>query len=189
MKIEKGAIAPSFEAMTSAGETLSLADYKGKKVWLAFYRYASCPLCNYRMHELLQRHREFEQAGIQMVAVFHSPPGQIERYVGKQNPPFPIVADPKMELYRLYGVKPNILGLFAMRNFSIAIKALFLGYFSRIPDRMPHVVPADFLIDPEGLVYDAFYGAAVSDHIPFPRVQTFGEDHCLDMPATAASPL
>ena len=43
-------------------------------------------------------------------------------------------------------------------------------------------IPADFLVDPEGLIWRAYYGSAVSDHIPFEDVTEFGADLCLDMP-------
>ena len=42
------------------------------------------------------------------------------------------------------------------------------------------------LVDPEGLVWRAYYGDAISDHIPFSDVVDFAKDLCLDMPANAA---
>ena len=186
MKIAKGAVAPSFQAKTHDGQPFDLAALRGQKVWLAFYRFASCPLCNYRVHELLQRYREFEEAGIKMVGVFHSPEENIARFVGKQGPPFPLIADPERRLYRMYGVEPSVWAMFSMRNITTTFRALGAGIRPGRIDGPAHMVPADFLLDPEGLVYDSYYGAALADHIPFERVNTFGADACLDMPEAAA---
>ena len=49
------------------------------------------------------------------------------------------------------------------------------------------MVPADFLVDPEGVVWKAYYGTAVSDHIPFEDVSAFAADLCLDMPEAPAA--
>jgi hypothetical protein len=43
--------------------------------------------------------------------------------------------------------------------------------------------PAEFLIDPEGLIWGAHYGRAISDHISFDRVAEFARDPCLKVPA------
>jgi len=183
--IQTGQLAPAFNGKTFRGEPIDLASYRGKKVWLGFYRWASCPLCNLRISEVIQQAKEFEEAGIQLIAVFHSPPENIASFVGTQNPPFPIVADPTLELYQRYGVAPRIFGLLHLRVFWRAFRGLFAGFIPWKIDTPVHMVPADFLVDPEGLIYQAYYGDAVSDHIPFDDVRTFGADLCLDMPEPA----
>lgn len=181
--IERGAIAPTFEATTHDGKHVTLDSFRGAKLWLSFYRFASCPLCNFRIHELIAHHKAFADAGIRMVGVMQSSGENIAKYAAKQNPPFPIIADPERSLYRLYGVTPSILGMFHPRVFSTAMKAMFAGIFPGVPDFPLATVPADFLIDPEGLVWSAYYGKAISDHIPFETVTEFAADDCLTVPA------
>jgi len=185
MTVEHGQLAPEFQGVTYTGDTIDLGQFRGKKVWLAFHRWASCPLCNLRIKEVIKRYDEIEKAGIQLIAVFQSPPENIAKYVGAQNPPFPLVSDPDLKLYDRFDVRPNMLGLFYPRVFLTAIRAVLAGLFSLKIDGPKAMVPADFLVDPEGLVWKAYYGAAVSDHIPFEDVRAFGEDLCLDMPAGA----
>lgn len=182
MTIATGQIAPGFTATTWKGEPLDLDQFRGKKVWLGFYRWASCPLCNLRIKEMIERADEFEKAGIEVVAVFQSPPENIAKYVGAQNPPFTLVSDPDLRLYEMYGVHPNWLGMFYPRVFLRAIRATLAGLLSIKWDGPLAMIPADFLVDPEGLVWKAYYGDAISDHIPFEDVAAFGKDLCLDMP-------
>ncbi|MEZ4321475.1 MAG: peroxiredoxin-like family protein [Myxococcota bacterium] len=184
--IDNGQVAPSFTATTFRGETIDLEAFRGKKLWLGFYRWASCPLCNLRISEVIQRHSQFEAAGIQLVAVFQSPAENIAQYVGSQDPPFPIIADPDLRLYDQYGVHPSWLGMFYPRVMLRAFQATMKGLLRLdLGDGPKAMVPADFLIDPEGLVWRAYYGSAISDHIPFEEIEEFGRDLCLDMPATA----
>lgn len=52
-------VAPEFAVADVFGVPVRLADYRGQRLLLSFYRYASCPLCNLRVHELLQHHAEW----------------------------------------------------------------------------------------------------------------------------------
>ncbi len=182
MNITNGQLAPAFTATTFKGESINLLDYKGKKVWLAFHRWASCPLCNMRIQEVQERYAEFQEQGIELIAVFQSPPENIAKYVGKGDPPFAIIADPDLVLYDMYNVRPNWMGLMYPRVIIGAIRAVLMGFFSVKIDGPLAMIPADFLVDPEGLVWRAYYGEAASDHIPYDDVFDFGKDKCLDMP-------
>lgn len=187
MSVAAGQLVPAFQGTTHKGETIDLSDLRGRKIWVGFYRWASCPLCNLRIKELIAVHDEFEKAGIQHVAVFQSPPENIAKYVGAQEPPCPLVSDPDLRLYDRFGVRPNVWGLFYPRVFIRAVQATLAGLLSLKIDGRKAMVPADFLVDPEGLVWKAYYGGAVSDHIPFEDVREFGADLCLDMPDEAPS--
>lgn len=185
--IQAGQLAPTFKAATYKGEPIDLEAMRGQKVWLGFYRWASCPLCNLRISEVLERYRDFEKAGIQLVGVFQSPAENIEKYVGKQGLPFPVIPDPELELYQTYGVHARLGGMFYPRVFARAMRATLKGFFSLHIDGPKAMVPADFLVDPEGVVWKAYYGTAVSDHIPFEDVSAFAADLCLDMPEAPAA--
>ena len=182
-QLKTGQIAPGFAAKSYKGEDVTLDGYRGEKLWLAFFRYASCPLCNNRIHEIIQRFTEFERAGIRIAAVFQSPPERIAEYVGTQNPPFPLVSDPELELYGKYKIAENKWGMWYPRVITTFFKAKKNGFGPGPQDGPIATIPGDFLIDPEGLLWDVYYGKAISDHIPFKTVETFAADACLDMPA------
>ena len=100
--------APVFEARTWEGAALSLGDYAGRKLWLAFFRYASCPLCNLRVRDIVARHDALAASGVAVVGVVQSPAANIARYMAGQKPAFPLVADPRERLYELYGLEARL---------------------------------------------------------------------------------
>ena len=188
MTIETGQLAPPFTAETWRDGPFDLEAYRGEKLWLGFYRWASCPLCSLRLHEVIQRYDDIRRAGVRHVAVFQSPADRIELGVGTQDPPFPIIPDPELEHYEAYGVHARFAAMFYPRVMLRAMRSIAEGFFSLRMDGPKAMVPADFLIDPEGLVWRAYYGDAISDHVPFEVVEEFAADLCLDMPESAASP-
>ena len=64
MRLTVGQPAPSFIATTWDGRPVSLSDFEGQKLWLAFFRYAACPLCNVRVRAIYRRVAELHAAGV-----------------------------------------------------------------------------------------------------------------------------
>lgn len=174
MKLKTGDMAKSFSAYDINGKEINISNYEGRKVLLSFYRYASCPLCNLRIHQLISKNDYFENKGLTLIAVFQSPKINIKEYVGKQDVPFSIIADPSMKLYRLYSVELSfikmILGLF---NFS-KLKAARMNNFKvgKMDGKLTRV-PADFMINEEGKIDIAYYGKDISDHLPIEQIEEY----------------
>jgi len=180
MRLHAGQPAPDFLCPDIGGKTIRLRDYRGRYLLLSFYRYASCPFCNLRVHELMQHLPEFNQRGLSQVAVFQSTREGIMGHVGKQRPPFPIIPDPGHNLYRRYGVETSLYGFLLGLTLRTgkALKAMAKGF---LPGRMEGsitLVPADFLIGPEGNILVAYYGKDISDHLPIETIlQQLGARH------------
>jgi len=173
MRITKGTLAPDFTATVYQRDPLTLSALRGRKVWLAFFRYSGCPLCNLRVHQMIQRHEAWERQGLQIVAVFQAPVHEVEANVGKQNAPFPIVCDPDEELYRLYGLEASLAGYLSAKNLPKMAEALKEGFIPGTMHGTKTRLPADFLIDATGKVVDTFYAPTIGDHIPFERIDAF----------------
>lgn len=170
---QPGAAAPDFEATTWEGRPVRLSDQRGQPVWLAFFRYAACPLCNLRVHEMIQRQAQWESQGLRILAVFQSPAKRMARYVGRQKPPFPLIADPKEALYRLYGVGSSRMAMIKPGVAPKLASALAHGFMPGMTDGTVTRVPSDCLIDANGMIADRFDGLDIADHIPFERVEKF----------------
>ena len=154
---------------------MSLTALRGQKIWLTFFRYAACPLCCYRVHELLaQWDQRFSRYDFTLLTVWQSQPAKLEEIKQRYSPSFSLVADPQMDLYALYRVEKGMLKAFgkgvldklgAARKVGIDVVRAWEGPATRRP--------ADFLIDAAGVVHTAYYGENVGDMIPFPQVEEF----------------
>lgn len=164
MKIEKSKKAPSFTSQNQFGEPVSLDDYKGKNIWLAFYRYASCPLCNLHLHSIIRRFDEVEKIGVVFLPVFQSPPAEVLKYTGDKPLPFPILCDPDETIYRLYDVKSSFWGFFSIQVLFTMIKAFLSGFFPGKMEGEIGRIPSEFLIDEEMNIFFEYKGKNIGDH-------------------------
>jgi peroxiredoxin len=178
-RLTAGQPAPEFAAMDSRRHTLELAQLRGRPVMLSFYRYASCPRCNLRIHQLLAEWPRWREQGLAMVAVFESPAERLHRYLDRHHAPFPLVPDPERRLYRLYGVASSWRGFFiGMTHLREVLSAVVgHGFLPGAMDGEWAMLPADFLIAPDLTVADAYYGKHIGDHIPLARIDAFTHNH------------
>lgn len=172
-RLKPGELAPLFAAKDWQGIDIDLKQHKGKIVLLSFYRYASCPLCNLRIRELIQAHDVLAQKGLVVFAVFQSPAKVIARYVGQQAPPFPLIPDPQMINYRIFGVESSWIGFF--RSWTLSVGKVFKAVVGNrfLPGTVEgdlNRIPADFLINSEGKLIDVYYGVDIGDHMPMQRI-------------------
>jgi thioredoxin-dependent peroxiredoxin len=179
-RITDGEPAKGFEVEDMGGQPVRLADYAGRHVLLSFFRFASCPYCNLRVHRMIERYPTYRAQGLEMIAVFESPRESLQRYVGKQQAPFPIIGDPANQLYRLYAVERSWWRLVktfltprsavtTMREGTYA--SMVKGFRPGKIDAGIHRMPADFLIGPDQVVLRAYYGAFPGDHLPFAEIE------------------
>jgi len=169
--LTKGNKARDFSTIQLNGGSINLADYKGQKVLLTFFRKAACPFCNMGIQDLKKRYNEFEQKGIKVIALFASSQEEIVKYAGKQNPPFPIIPNADYSIYKTYGVKISYLRMLkTLFNPAKFYKALKSGFFSLRTMTQDPVIPADFLIDEDQSIFRAYYGRDYDDHLPISEV-------------------
>jgi len=174
--LAKHKTAVPFTGIDIFGNTIQLKDYEGKKVLLVFFRVATCPFCNIAIQQLIKKHAEFEKKGIQVIGLFASTKETILKFAGKQNPPFPIIADPKFEIYKSYGVEVSYGGMMkSMLNPFNVFKAMTSGFFSMRSMKDQPIIPADFLIDEQQNIHRAYYGKDFGDHLPLTEVLEWKE--------------
>jgi len=172
MVIKPGYPAVDFEVHDIFGERITLRGYRGKRLLLSFYRYAACPLCNHRMESLVLMYPRFKRLGLNILAFFQSPRHSILHYVGKQDAPFPIVGDPERAVYRAYGVEPSLTGaLKGMLRMPTLIRAILRGFKPGRIEGHAAMIPADFLIGPDLIVQEAYYGKDIGDHMSLNTIE------------------
>jgi thioredoxin-dependent peroxiredoxin len=170
MRLSPGSFPPALRSTDFLGDAVDLAALKGRPVLLSFYRYASCPVCNFRVHSLIEVYPEWSAQGLEMVGVFQSPAESVAQYVGRQDAPFPIVPDPDMALYRRFGVEARWAGMFTWNVIKAALQAFRKGFLPGRIEGPAQRTPADFLIDRQGRIAVAHYGKDIDDHIPLATI-------------------
>jgi len=168
MRLKENEIAPSFSVVDMNGKTFDLDSPREKPLLIAFFRYASCPLCNLRVHELIENYENLKDK-IEIVLIFQSPKEKIEQYVGKQNIPYRLLPNPNKRLYHLYGVENSWLGF--AKAWTVEIKRVFIALFKKhyLPGSVEgeiHRIPADFIVDRDNQILKAYYGKDIGDHLP-----------------------
>lgn len=168
MKLKVGDKAIVFNEEDISGSKISLDSYLGEKVYLTFYRGASCPFCNLRVHEVIRKMNHFNDKNLVVIGFFKSTKAEILEHAGKQNPPFSIIPDPKKKYYDIYGLEQSVFSkMKTMLRFG-AMKKIFANKL--IQKKMikdDNTVPADFLIDEKGIIQVAHYGKDFGDHLDF----------------------
>ncbi len=153
-----------------------LPDMKGRPYLLAFMRFAACPFCNLRVHELATR---FEELGddFGVVVIFDSPLAHLQQHAEGHHAPFPILADEKGRYYRAYSIEHSVAGMLKgmLMRMPTMLKGMFSGYTPTSFKGSLTTMPADFLVDEYGLVQFAHYGRDQGDHLSFSQVKAFAQ--------------
>jgi peroxiredoxin len=144
-----------------------------RRTLLCFFRDAACPFCNFRIYELTSHHQDLSRLGLDIVAVFSSTREEVKRFVARHPRPFRVVADPGSRAHDIYRIEHSLWG--KLKAILTRVPTLLRGL--RIVGlaglRTNNLLPADFLIDEQGRIVEAYYGRDAGDHIPIERVEWF----------------
>ena len=96
--------APDFTLPTNGGGTLSLSDYRGRKVVLYFYPQDNTPTCTLQAVDFSGKAEAFKKAGAVVIGV--SPDGvkSHDRFCARHDLSIPLVADEEHRAIEAYGV-------------------------------------------------------------------------------------
>jgi hypothetical protein len=141
---------------------------RAQRTLVVFFRFAGCPFCNVHVHVLIERHAELVRAGTSVVGVFGSPMDAIRQTVARQEPPFPILADPDDTAHLAWGAtRDSVLGVIDPRNARVGLGP-WTQSRTTSPGRTDGKVlrmPADFVVDDALKVRLAHYGRYAADHL------------------------
>ncbi len=179
MRLVAGTPAPECTLSTLRGVDVQLSSLQGAPVWVSFSRFAACPLCNYEIHRIRgEWENRFAGVNFRHFRVMQSPIEKLEEFVTTKDPPFELVADPEMHAYRAFGVERSILKMFTPGSIKVGRAASKAGFKPHGTVEGPVTrVPADFLIDGEGVIRRAHYGAHIADHVVLDEVSRFLETY------------
>ncbi len=101
--LKEGDKAPDFKGVNQEGETVSLADFKGKKLILFFYPKADTPGCTAEACSLRDAYDELRTKGFELLGVSPDTAKKQGKFKEKYALPFPLIADTEHEMLKAYG--------------------------------------------------------------------------------------
>ena len=135
-----------------------------EKGWthLQFRRFAGCPVCNLHLKSFARGQERLEAAQIRTVAFFHSSESLMRPYQGDL--PFAAVADPKRKWYKRFAVERSMTSTLHPKVMLAAVCGLFTAPSNPFAGGLDQSgLPADFLIDPNGIIKAVHYGSHAND--------------------------
>jgi len=123
-QLKQGDKAPVFSGIDQDGKTVSLADYKGKKLVLYFYPKDDTPGCTAQACSLRDGYSLLKKNGIEIVGVSKDPVSKHKQFEKKYQLPFRLIADEELTVLKAYDVwgKKQFMG----RVFEGIIRTSFL---------------------------------------------------------------
>src|ERR1041384_2998028 len=104
MELKAGDKAPAIKAKDQDGNTISLADYKGKKLALFFYPEDDTPTCTVEACNLRDNFSLLKQKGITVIGISPDDEDKHKKFEEKFSLPFTMLADPSKKIINKYGV-------------------------------------------------------------------------------------
>jgi peroxiredoxin Q/BCP len=98
-----GTKAPAFSLLRDGGRTISLSDFKGRKLVVYFYPKADTPGCTLESQAFSRLKKDFEKAGTSVVGVSGDPVKAQDKFRDKYDLTIPLVSDEKHEMLEAYG--------------------------------------------------------------------------------------
>lgn len=102
--LTEGQKAPAFKGLDQNGNSVSLADFKGKKLALFFYPEDDTPTCTIQACNIRDNYAELNEKGIRVIGISPDEAAKHKKFEAKFNLPFTMIADPKHAIIDKFGV-------------------------------------------------------------------------------------
>lgn len=96
--------APDFSGKDQDGNTVSLSDYKGKKLVVYFYPKDDTPGCTTEACNFRDNYTVLQKAGYQILGVSPDKAAKHQKFITKYKLPFPLIADEDHSVIKAFGV-------------------------------------------------------------------------------------
>jgi len=99
-----GDMAPQFKGLDENGNSISLTDFKGKKVILYFYPKDMTPGCTTQSCNLRDSYSDLTQKGFDVIGVSADSAARHLKFIAKYELPFHLITDEDKTILKAYGV-------------------------------------------------------------------------------------
>lgn len=148
-KLKAGDKAPDFSAQDEQGNTISLSDYKGKKLVIFFYPKASTPTCTTEACNLRDNYKVLRDKGYEILGVSADSAKRQSNFKSKYNFPYPLLADEDKEVIKAFDVwgEKKFMG----RTFDGIHRVTFVinenGIIEKVIDKVKAKIHTDQILD------------------------------------------
>jgi peroxiredoxin Q/BCP len=146
--LKPGDPAPSFSLLDQSGRTVSLGDFKGRKLLVYFYPEADTPGCTVQSCEVRDAREDLGSLGVDVVGISPDQPDKQAAFDQKFSLGFPLLSDPDHAICEAFGV---------------------WGEKKMYGKTYQGLTRSSFLIDEDGLIQEAWYRVKPKDTVPKAR--------------------
>ncbi|WP_349268360.1 peroxiredoxin [Mycolicibacterium parafortuitum] len=143
-RLEVGDEAPAFSLPDADGNTVSLSDYKGRKVIVYFYPAASTPGCTKQACDFRDSLAELNEAGLDLVGISPDKPAKLAKFRDAEGLTFPLLSDPDKKVLEAWGA---------------------FGEKTMYGKTVQGVIRSTFLVDENGKIKVAQYNVRATGHV------------------------
>jgi peroxiredoxin Q/BCP len=143
-RLAEGAAAPDFTLPASDGNSVSLSDFRGKRVVVYFYPSAGTPGCTKQACDFRDNLSELNDAGFAVVGISPDKPGKLAKFVADEGLTFPLLSDENREVLTAWGAFGE------KQNYGRTIMG---------------VIRSTFVVDPDGKIEKAMYNVRATGHV------------------------
>ncbi|HEY5335560.1 MAG TPA: thioredoxin-dependent thiol peroxidase, partial [Mycobacteriales bacterium] len=143
-RLEPGDTAPAFTLPAADGATVSLSDFRGRRVVVYAYPAAMTPGCTKQACDFRDNLALLSGAGVDVVGISPDKPEKLARFVEKEALTFPLVSDPDKAVLSAYGA---------------------FGEKKLYGKTVTGVIRSTFVIDADGKVEKALYNVKATGHV------------------------
>lgn len=110
--LQKGDKAPDFSGVDQFGKSISLGDFKGRKLVIYFYPKDDTPGCTKEACNLRDNHESLLEKGFAVVGVSPDAEASHKKFTEKYQLPFSLIPDTDLKIIKAYGAwgKKNMYG-------------------------------------------------------------------------------
>jgi len=147
-QLKEGAKAPAFALKDQDGETVKLADFKGRKLLVYFYPKADTPGCTTQSCSVRDSKEDLASLGVAVVGISPDKPSKQLAFDQKYGLGFPLLADEDHAVAEKFGVWGE----------KVNYGRTYMG-----------IIRSSFLIDETGRIEHTWYKVSPKDTVPNAR--------------------
>jgi thioredoxin-dependent peroxiredoxin len=147
-KLQPGDRAPAFSLPDQQGNSVNLADFKGKKVLLFFYPKALTSGCTKQACSVRDARSELADLGVAALGISPDPTALQQKFDAKHSLGYPLLSDPDHAVAEAYGV---------------------WGEKSMYGKKYLGIIRSAFLIDENSAIVQAWYKVSPEQTVPKAR--------------------